>query len=185
MAVEFELARRCKIGCSATPVPSRHRPRFARSLVFQATDSSFSEFPLRAFIDLLYGLVQLRMGRLDPSAHLILTSDLNLALESLKRELQPHHLQLLQVYNFSVRRSPKRRTCSVASSEQGSPGAKRPRLSSPVASSNHDDDTTPMLNGIGSSSPTPSSISLQMDMPAVTVSMLRALTRDLKKKYIT
>lgn len=117
---------------------------------------------------------------------MILISDLDSALESLKQELQLHHFRLLQVYNFSVRRSPKRRTCSLASSEHGSPEAKRPRLSSPVGSSYNGDDLTPALNGNDLPSPTTSTISLaRSDGPTVTVSMLRALTKDLRKKYIT
>ena len=140
----------------------------------------FSDFPLPVFIDLLYELMQIRIERLDQSPHRILISDLNSGIESLKQELQRHQLQLLRVYNFSVRRSPKRRTYSVASSEQGSPEAKRPRLSRSVTSSISGDDPTPVVID---SSPTPSTLSL--DSPMVTVSMLRALTKDLRKKYIT
>jgi hypothetical protein len=139
----------------------------------------FSDFPLPVFIDLLYKLMQIRIERLDRSPHPILISDLTSGLESLKQGLQRHQLRLLRVYNFSVRRSPKRRTYSVASSEQGSPEAKRPRLSSSVSSSTIGDDPVP----IDLTSPTPSTLSL--DSPMVTVSMLRALTKDLRKKYIT
>lgn len=187
MVIELWLERRHKNGRDGSPISPQHWARLVKtSTLYAISLSFFSDFPLSVFIDLLYCLVQIRIERLDPSSHPILISDLDSALGSLKEGIQPHHLRLLQIYNLSARRSPKRRTYSVASSGQSSPEAKRPRLLSPVASSTHGEDLTPKLSGNGLPSPTPSAGSLApSDAPTVTVSMLRALTKDLRKKYIT
>ena len=145
---------------------------------------------MRVFIDRLWELTQTRLEHRSPeSSRLrpVVTSDLNLAIESYKEEIQAHHLKLLQIYNFKIRRSPKRRPYSAASSEQGSPQAKRPRLSASLASSVNGDYQMPMLstNGDSATSPSPSIVSLApTEGPTVTVAMLRTLTKDLRNKYV-
>lgn len=158
-----------------------------------ATYISFTtDFPSRVFIEHLYEITQTRFERLNPSTvsshQPILLSSIRSALDALKEEIHPRQMELLQTYNFSVRRSPKRRSYSVTTSEQNSPEAKRPRLSASVASSVDDDEIvqpTPYMNGNRTPSPTNSTVSMAPteEPPAVTVAMLRALTRDLKKKY--
>lgn len=82
-----------------------------------------------------------------------------------------------------------------------SPEAKRPRLVASVASTDGEHDTdgirtvpsTPQMNGnrqMQTPSPTGSTVSaaatdhtIEREGPTFTVAMLRALTRDLKKKY--
>ncbi len=145
---------------------------------------------MRVFIDHLWELTQGQLEHWNPeSSRLrpVLTSDIDVAIESYKEEIQTHHLKLLQIYNFNVRRSPKRRVYSAASSEQGSPQAKRPRLSASLASSVNGDYQTSMLstNGDSATSPVPSIVSLApTEGPTVTVAMLRALTKDLRNKYV-
>lgn len=148
-----------------------------------------TEFPMRIFIEHLYELIQVQFERFypNPATRLVLASDINLSLESLKEEIQPLHMKLLQAYNLSVRRSPKRRTYSVVTSEESSPETKRPRLSPSVASITRDSSSTPFasLNGDQMPSPTTSTVSLALsDGPTVTVAMLKALTRDIRKRYI-
>ncbi|PPQ97115.1 hypothetical protein CVT26_000597 [Gymnopilus dilepis] len=153
------------------------------------------DFPARVFLEHLFELTQIRLERLHPFTadrqQPVLISIINSTLQSVKDSMQPHQMKLLQSYNHSVRRSPKRRNySSVSTSEQGSPGAKRPRLSASVASNTNEDrsvPSTPQMNGhaLETPSPTNSTISLaNTEGPTVTVAMLRALTRDLKKKYV-
>ncbi|KAF8962842.1 SAC3/GANP/Nin1/mts3/eIF-3 p25 family-domain-containing protein [Flammula alnicola] len=150
------------------------------------------DFPAQIFIEHLFEMTQTRFERLYPKsvdAHrAILNSNITSSLEAFKESIRPHQMKLLQTYNFSVRRSPKRRTFSVTTSDQGSPEAKRPRLSASVTSTDGDADrtvpSTPQMNGRHTPSPTGSTVSLApTEGPTVTVAMLRALTRDLKKKY--
>ncbi|KAH9475152.1 SAC3 family protein 1 [Psilocybe cubensis] len=164
------------------------------------------DFPAQIFIEHLYKLTQARLERAHPQFTTVTKPVLNTAikssLQSFKDEIEPHQMRLLQLYNFSVRRSPKRRAYSVATSDQGSPETKRPRLLASVTSSvNGDFDipSTPQVKMNGrrmetqtpspsnSSSATSSAPTEQDDKthntPNVTVAMLRALTRDLKKKY--
>ena len=72
-----------------------------------------------------------------------------------------------------------------------SPGSKRPRLApGSIASTTNDDHsvpTTPMVNGRFSLSPSNSMLSLgtlEEQQPTITVAMLRALTKDMKRKYV-
>ncbi|KAF9484566.1 hypothetical protein BDN70DRAFT_872349 [Pholiota conissans] len=164
------------------------------------------EFPAKIFIDHLFKLTQTRFERIYPktaeSARAILIASINTSLESFKGTIQPYQLKLSQTYNFNARRSPKRRAYSVTTSEPGdSPEAKRPRLAASVTSVSSaigdiDDassiltvPSTPKMNGnrqVQTPSPTGSAVSAaptEEERPTVTVAMLRALTRDLKKKY--
>jgi hypothetical protein len=154
------------------------------------------EFPCQMFLEQLFNVTQLRFERLQPklleSRFLIMVSSITSALETFKDAIQPHQMKLLQSYNLSIRRSPKRRTYSVTTSECGSsPDSKRRRLSASIASASSMPSSPPQMhvNGRQTPSPTNSTISLvptetsTTAAPPVTVAMLRALTRDLKKKY--
>lgn len=155
-----------------------------------AVSQNFAEFPMRIFIEHLHELIQARFEHLcstSSSARPVLTSDINSSLRSFKEEIQALHMKLLQAYNLSVRRSPKRRSYSLSSSEQNSPETKRPRLSPSVASVARDNSSTPLasLNGDQMLSPTTSTLSLALtEGPTVTVAMLKALTKDIRKRYI-
>lgn len=170
------------------------------------------EFPARIFMDHLFELTEIRFERLFPRIvdihRPILITSLNSAIQTLKDALRPHQLKLSQTYNFSVRRSPKRRAFSTTTSEVGrlaiiisllsnsvdsdilqiSPSVKRARLSASVTSIDEDEDHISEVvsppTGRETASPTPSNISTATtEAPSVTVAMLRALTRDIKKKY--
>ncbi|KJA18922.1 hypothetical protein HYPSUDRAFT_44772 [Hypholoma sublateritium FD-334 SS-4] len=162
------------------------------------------DFPGRVFIGHLLELTKTRFERLYPRSanteRAVLTSSIDASLEAFNGAIRPLQLKLSQAYNFSARRSPKRRAYSVATSEHGSPEAKRARFSASVASASTDGEvdglstvpTTPQMNGnrqMQTPSPTGSTVSAaatdrtEQERPAVTVAMLRALTRDLKKKY--
>jgi len=92
---------------------------------------------------------------------------------------------------------PFHRICPIDRSFfQNSPGSKRRRLSASIASTVNDEErsmpSSPpqmYLNGRQTPSPTNSTMSLVPSetsakaTPSVTVAMLRALTKDLKKKY--
>ncbi|KAF5319652.1 hypothetical protein D9619_008595 [Psilocybe cf. subviscida] len=148
------------------------------------------EFPARIFMDHLFELTEIRFERLFPRIvdihRPILITSINSAIQTLKDALRPHQLKLSQMYNFSVRRSPKRRAFSTTTSEVGS--VKRARLSASVTSIDEDEDLISEVvsppTGRETASPTPSNISTATtEAPSVTVAMLRALTRDIKKKY--
>jgi len=150
------------------------------------------DFPSRIFIEHLFEITQTRFQRLHSKVSktqlIVPTSNITSSVDSFKTAMQHQYMKLLQTLNFSVRRSPKRRLDSVAPSEQGSPGAKRPRFSASIASTNDDRSvpSTPMVNGRDSLSPTNSMVSLDTmeEQPTITVAMLRALTRDMKRKYV-
>ena len=82
------------------------------------------DFPARVFLEHLFELTQIRLERLHPFTadrqQPVLISIINSTLQSVKDSMQPHQMKLLQSYNHSVRRSPKRRNySSVSTSEQG------------------------------------------------------------------
>lgn len=85
--------------------------------------SSHTDFPARTFIEHLFELTQTRLERSYPKAassqRPVLVSSINTTLQKFKDVLHTHKMKLLQLYNFSVRRSPKRRTYSVGTSDQG------------------------------------------------------------------
>ncbi|KIM44074.1 hypothetical protein M413DRAFT_9323 [Hebeloma cylindrosporum] len=156
------------------------------------------EFPCRTFLEKLFQVTELGFERLHPQAaenpSPVLISNITSSLKEFKEAIQPHQMKLLVSYNASVRRSPKRRAYSVTTSD--SPGSKRRRLSASVASTVNDEERSmpssppPIYsNGRETPSPTNSTMSLFSSetsakaAPSVTVAMLRALTKDLKKKY--
>ncbi|KAF9530689.1 SAC3/GANP/Nin1/mts3/eIF-3 p25 family-domain-containing protein [Crepidotus variabilis] len=159
----------------------------------QAHRNIGQDFPMRIFVDHLLDITHTRVDRLDStlsrSPRAILNANIELALESYEEESEPFKMKLLQTYNFIVRRSPKRRSHSTETSTQSSPIAKRARLSESesAASTVIEDYPTPMTsetNGDRSMSPASTVDGPLSEGPPVTVAMLRALTKDLKKKYM-
>jgi len=150
------------------------------------------DFPSRIFIEHLFKITQTRFQRQHPKISntqlIVPTSSITTSIESFKESMRHQQMTLLQTLNFSVRRSPKRRLDSIAPSEQGSPDAKRPRFSASIASTNDDHSvpSTPLITRRDSASPTHSVVSsgTMDEQPMITVAMLRALTRDMKRKYV-
>ncbi|KAF8814570.1 hypothetical protein BYT27DRAFT_7249958 [Phlegmacium glaucopus] len=150
------------------------------------------DFPTRIFIEHLFEITRTRFQRLHSkfsnNQFIVPTSSITSSIDSFKETMRHQQMKLLQILNFSVRRSPKRRLNSVAPSEQDSPETKRPRFSASIASTNDDHSipSTPLVNGRDSASPTNSILSLapMEEQPTITVAMLRALTRDMKRKYV-
>ncbi|KAG5652360.1 hypothetical protein H0H81_005262 [Sphagnurus paluster] len=133
-------------------------------------------------------------------------SDIDAALGAQGALYAPYRAQLGKVLHMSVRRSPKRRSASIGTESSASVRSKRRRLSSPVESQTDcseealfkDQDPGGSYAGDGDDltpSPTPTNLSLatatsegyapgkEQGSGVVTIAMLRALTRDMKKKY--
>ncbi|KAF5344851.1 hypothetical protein D9756_011184 [Leucocoprinus leucothites] len=169
-------------------------------------------FPARTFIQHLLELTVLRTEKHTNVASSqarqdIPVVDLKAAEELFEAAIQPFQTQLNVALNMSVRRSPRRRSMSEET-EGASPEAKRlkiaPSFASSVASAlaaTQQDvispPATPYMNG-KTHSPSPSivsdasvaltesatSVSMSGSPPKqVTVAMLRALTKDMKRKY--
>ena len=138
----------------------------------------------------------------------VFTGDITSCLETYKADFEPHRLRLGQALNKSARRSPKRRSISEETDlprfvfclplvlptprsysdyfSWSSQLSKRRRLSSSVDSNPEEGTTisTSYLNGRDTPSPSNTTVSLAPSEPhVVTVAMLRALTRDMKKRY--
>ncbi|KAF6752642.1 nuclear pore-associated protein [Ephemerocybe angulata] len=142
--------------------------------------------------------------------HLVLKAELAESTESLEEALSPLRVRLSHRLSKTVRRNPKRRSYSTAASDITSPESKRMRLTgSPSVNGGHSLALTITANGLEGNggplsgrSPSPSVLSLGSSMadesrrsqtpgaeggakkPPVTAAMLRALTKDLKKKYM-
>ncbi|KAJ2912862.1 hypothetical protein MD484_g7546, partial [Candolleomyces efflorescens] len=153
------------------------------------------DFPSRAFLDHIVEIAQAQaestLGK--GKMHLVLKADLESSVKALEESLSPLRVKLSHRLNNTARRTPRRRSRSVATS-QASPESKRVRLSSLNGDANSA-FSSPVMNGqSGSPSPSPSVTSLplsestasgqQQQQPTITAAMLRALTQDLKKKYI-
>ncbi|KAG5641628.1 hypothetical protein DXG03_004564 [Asterophora parasitica] len=125
----------------------------------------------------------------DPKTKFFIgVSDITSALEERKAAFDPHKARLEKALHMSVRRSPKRRSTSVDTELLSRSRSKRRRLSSPVESQLGEDPTpltSPYMNGHATPSPTPTNLSLAPSdgSSVVTIAMLRALTKDMKKKY--
>ncbi|KAF9552870.1 hypothetical protein CPC08DRAFT_822619 [Agrocybe pediades] len=166
------------------------------------------EFPARLFIEHLFELTEILLERTFPQVAVEQRPVLNSTVEEtlktfMDKDMEPLKMKLFRLYNLSARRSPKRRAYSVGTTEYGSPEAKRPRLSDSHTNEDRSVPSTPRMNGTRpdmTPSPTNSVESMatatttatatangketkEKESPSVTVAMLRALTRDLKKKY--
>jgi len=106
-----------------------------------------------------------------------------------KSVLESQSAKLRQALALRIRRSPKRRALSEESDiiSRYANGGKRMKLSSSQVSSQSDDppipaSSPPSVNG----SPSPSvasTFTTDDKSPFITVSMLRALTKNVKQKY--
>jgi len=151
------------------------------------------EFPARSFLryilDIVIHLTGNRTGANFSTKYIVMRADIAASLDNLKKSIQSHQTSLSYALNKRLRRSPKRRGLSEETEESISVIAKRRRLSDSVDSFVLGDAETvppsPLLNGRPSPSPSVSTISLAHgDQPRITVAMLRALTKDVKKKYV-
>jgi len=147
------------------------------------------DFPAREFFEQLWDFTQYQVEirlKQDPRTKLYIpVSDIAATLEAQEKAYEPHKVRLGNALYMSVRRSPKRRSVSVDTELISAP-SKRRRLSSPDESLvDPTPMTSPYLNGHPTPSPTSTNVSLAPSEgpPVVTVAMLRALTRDMKKKY--
>ncbi|RDB21797.1 SAC3 family protein 1 [Hypsizygus marmoreus] len=154
------------------------------------------EFPARALIEHLWELTQsqteIQLQRDSRTKFYIPIAEINASVESQEAAYQPFKTRLGQTLHLSIRRSPKRRSVSV-DTEGTSVQSKRRRLSSSVESSigfggeDYTPATSPNGNVRLTPSPTSTSVSLAPSEPpssgVVTIAMLRALTRDVKRKY--
>ncbi|KXN83005.1 SAC3 family protein 1 [Leucoagaricus sp. SymC.cos] len=164
------------------------------------------DFPARTFIQHLLELTVLRTEKhanitKPQEKHNIPAIDLKAASELFEASIQPFQTSLSLALNMSVRRSPKRRGMSEES-VSASPEAKRLKIAPSFVSTATEASppVTPYVNG-RNHSPSPSiisntsmaltetpapgstSASLSGSPKQITVAMLRALTRDMKKKY--
>ncbi|KAJ7057795.1 SAC3 domain-containing protein [Mycena amicta] len=148
------------------------------------------EFPSSAFIDHLRGLALFHAeSRTTPQGRAFFVSmkDIPPTLAKHTEALELQRTALIQAQRINMRRSPRRRSRSLsAETDFSSPSVfKRQRLSSGVGSSSQvtPSSSPPQGNGRNTPSPTASIVSLSSTAPVVTVSMLRALTKDMKSKY--
>jgi nuclear mRNA export protein SAC3 len=156
-----------------------------------------SDFAVQGFVDQLHNLIMMRMeafaGLGFKDSHYLTRTDINSASDIFREHLRLHQAQLGHTWSMSIIRSPKRRSPSVSSdfsSDYFTP-SKRSRLSPSLSVDSVLGDLgpeSPFQNGVNgmdtSFSPSSSCASLaRSDSSVVTVSMLRALTRDMMKKY--
>ncbi|KAF8621366.1 hypothetical protein AX15_007833 [Amanita polypyramis BW_CC] len=170
--------------------------QFAEGVIqaLQSHQEAHQEFPPSLFLKHIFGiavhLTEVHMGKHIQTKYFVMRTDIAAALNNLKIAIQSHQTSLSRALNRRLRRSPKRRGMSEETEESISVVAKRRRLSASVESPALWDAETvppsPLLNGRPSPSPSVSTISLAHgDQPPVTVAMLRALTKNLKKKYVS
>ncbi|KAF9466728.1 SAC3/GANP/Nin1/mts3/eIF-3 p25 family-domain-containing protein [Collybia nuda] len=164
----------------------------ATSIVFnlQSHKNIGQDFPAREFLQQLWNLTEIHVEILARqrarSTFYIPTAGITISLEAYLNAFQSHKDSLGQALNLSIRRSPKRRSVSEDTELASSQESKRRRLLSPVDSDDATPSpaTSPYLNGRDIPSPTNTTTSLApSETPIVTIAMLRALTRDVKKKY--
>ncbi|KAG6919686.1 hypothetical protein DXG01_002629 [Tephrocybe rancida] len=155
------------------------------------------DFPAREFFARLWDLAQSQteiLLRLDSRAKVYVpVLDLTAAVQKQDTAFEPHRARLGHTLHLSARRSPvaRRRSFTADTETELVGSAKRRRLFSPVdRDSELGDELTPSpyINSDLSPSPTMSNVSLAHSEGSaaphvVTVAMLRALTRDVKKRY--
>ncbi|KAJ7442519.1 SAC3 domain-containing protein [Mycena galericulata] len=152
------------------------------------------EFPTLAFVDHLRGLVlyQAETGLQKGQTFFVCTKDIAASLEKHNAAVEQSRSALTQAQRMSMRRSPRRRSRSLSEDTElnGLAYFKRRRLSSAFEKSNvtSPSSSPPQANGRTTPSPSNSTVSLaQTDSssaPRVTIAMLRALTKDVKNKYV-
>lgn len=148
------------------------------------------DFPARLFVEHLWErtLSQGEGHTKRPlyTKFLVFTASITSCLETYDIGMEPHRLRLGQALNMTSRRSPKRRSISEETDLTSSQLSKRRRLSLSVEPSPEEGTaiSSPYLNGRDTPSPSNTTVSLApSETPVVTVAMLRALTRDMKKRY--
>ncbi|EFI26573.1 nuclear pore-associated protein [Coprinopsis cinerea okayama7 len=142
----------------------------------------------------------------------VLAEDLETSFQEFEETFQPWRIKLSQRLNVTARREPKRsHSMGSNTSATASPELKRPRLSTPSINGDYSPFSSPMLNGNGNASlnsgsigveepsPSPSLVSLplsertesvsgqshgQVQKPKYTAASLRALTEDMRRKFM-
>lgn len=179
-------------------------------MAFCLVTNHMPDFPVRAFIEHIAEILQIRWENLigAKKLHYITVTAVKSSLQSFESAIEPQQMKLGQVLNSSIRRSPKRRSYSVDTTQtrfvkslispddadvaSSSPQAKRAKLSTSADASVYGGDdalspfSSPLLNGRSSPSPSMSAVSQStnaLEAPTITAAMLRALTRDMKRKY--
>ncbi|KII90394.1 hypothetical protein PLICRDRAFT_136628 [Plicaturopsis crispa FD-325 SS-3] len=151
------------------------------------------EFPCEVFVDHLCQLVLYRIEKSvdkESTSFYIPKAESKAALDHFRDRLRSSATSLESLPIFLATRSPKRQsTYSASESLDSSPSpAKRRRMSISDLSSAPPEDGV-HVNGVDSPSPfsPPSTRASTVDdsAPLVTVAMLRSLTQDLKRKYVT
>ncbi|KAF7289939.1 Nuclear export factor [Mycena indigotica] len=151
------------------------------------------EFPTSTFVDHLWALALHHAESLSTPKEqhfFVFPADIPSALKQQTEVIDAQRTSLVQTQRMNLRRSPRRRSRSLSEeTDFTSPLAlKRQRLSSgaPSTSSTHitPSSSPPQANSRNTPSPTASTVSLSSSVPIVTASMLRALTRDMKSKYV-
>lgn len=133
-------------------------------------------------------ILEIKIGRDTKKTFYVLKTDIAAAVHTVEDTAKSHAASLTRVFTLSAHRSPKRRP-SVGESVISSTPSKRRRLSLSNPSSPSDDDGSQTSSAPYDSrkSPSPtisaSTAPLDSESPAITVAMLRALTRDIKSKY--
>ncbi|KAF7323847.1 Nuclear export factor [Mycena kentingensis (nom. inval.)] len=147
------------------------------------------EFPSSAFVEHIRGLALFHAegAAQKGQAFSVQTKEVPPALEQHRAAVEAQRAAMIQAQRINSRRSPRRRTRSLSSeTDSTSPLAfKRQRLSSGIGTSSQvtPSSSPPQAsNGRDTLSPSASTVSLRSTAP-VTVSMLRALTKDLKSRY--
>ncbi|KAG6860335.1 hypothetical protein C0995_012481 [Termitomyces sp. Mi166 len=151
----------------------------------------FPDFPSREFFAQLWDFAQSQIEaslRVDSRKKFyLLVNEVTAALEAQNAAYEPHKMHLVRTLHLSTRRSPRRRSLTTdTEAEHASSQSNRRRLFSPVGSEH--EPLAPSLNGDLIPSPSVSNVSLPQSEATstpgiVTVAMLRALTRDVKKRY--
>ncbi|KAK7047608.1 actin cytoskeleton and mitosis protein [Paramarasmius palmivorus] len=155
-------------------------------------------FPARIFLDHLRQLVEYQTGhdlaQESDTVYYVLNAEAETSRQALEKAIQPQQATLSHTFNFTFRRSPKRRSLTSNADTEGDGSSKRPRLSASASTSSGflsrspTPQAAPHINGRNSPSPSESAVSVVSSTPGpsqatVTIAMLRALTKNLKEKY--
>lgn len=143
------------------------------------------DFPSETFISQLWHAVQPQGG----SAVHLMKSELEAAVAGFKQLLDAKEPVLQQMYSIAARRSPKRRRESSVTTNTdcdmsvvSTPGSKRRRLSSSLDGPTASPTPSPApLNGVRTDDESPEEPPQKKS--SVSISMLRALTKEIKGKY--
>ncbi|KAG6812812.1 hypothetical protein H0H92_000270 [Tricholoma furcatifolium] len=148
-------------------------------------------FPSQEFFAQLWDFAQLQTEirlRVESTKQFYLpVSEITAAVGAQNAEYELHRVHLGRTLHLNMHLSPRRRSLTADTEAELTSSAKRRRLLSPVESL--EDEANPFLTGNLTPSPSLSNISLPQSEASttpgvqVTVAMLRALTRDVRKRY--